>query len=196
MSNLQDLLDERQRTYSQISDEILKCLESNVIPAILELLELSDRELSKLTWNTVSVADEHILLGGTIIYQPGDVIADDATKVTLTKEMVGLMNKIIKVAVPLKIAENANKEEVMAHLVESERKLRDEYETVYGHNPKALESALKNIPEQIGWDEVDEKILDNVLETATDFEIEDLSEEQLQALMLTHLGGQGKGRMN
>lgn len=189
MGKLQDLFNERQKTFSQISEKILSRLKTNVIPAISELLELSERELNRLEWNGVTIADDHVLLTGVIIYAPGDVVSDENTKVQLTEEMVGLMNKLIKVAIPLEIAENASKEDVVKHMVKAENELRDEYSRAYGKN------ALGH-SEHFGWEEIDEEIINEVIETVTDFKLSNLTEEQKEALMLTHLGQHGRGKIN
>jgi len=191
MGKLQDLFSERQRTFTQISDEILSRLESNVIPAILEMLELSERELTRLEWNSVSIVDDHVLLTGVIIYAPGDVVSDENMEVQLTEELVGLMNKLIKVAIPLEIAENASKEDVVKHMVKAEQELRDEYSKVYGEGEGKLGHT-----EHFGWEEIDEEVLNEVIDTVNDFKLMDLTDEQQEALMLTHLGQHGRGKIN
>ncbi len=197
MGKLQDLFTEREIAYSKYGDLILQQLELNVIPAMLEILQLTEQELSRLMWRGARIIEKHVLLFADITYQPGDVLKDEMTSVTLTTEMALMLSKGIKVALPLDLAETATTEQIVNYLKESEKKLRAEYETAYGNkNQEALTEALKEATRsQLGWD-IDPDLLDEVLETVQDFEIDSLSDEQQEALMLTHLGQHSKGKAN
>lgn len=197
MGKLQDLFTEREIAYSKYGDLILQQLETNVIPAILEILQLTEQELPRLVWRGARVIEKHVLLFADITYQPGDVLKDETTSVTLTMQMAVLLSKAIKVAMPLDLAETATTEQIINYLKESEKKIRAEYEAAYGsENQEALTEALKEATRsQLGWD-IDPDLLDKVLETAQEFEIGSLSDEQQEALMLTHLGQHSKGKVN
>lgn len=197
MGRLQDLIDARFASYSEHSDKILRTLESNVIPAILDILELTDQEESKLIWRDVRIVEDHVLVIGAIEYSAGDVVKDDVTSVTLTADLALRMSKLIKIAIPLPLAESSTTAEIKQHLVDSQKQLRDEYEAAYGHDGEALNAAMKTATnEQLGWSNVNPEILDSVLETVNDFQIEDLTETQLESLMLTHLSQHGRGKLN
>lgn len=197
MGRLQDLIDARFASYSEHSDKILRTLQANVLPAILDILELSDNEESKLIWRDVRIINNHILVTGQIEYAIGDIIKDNDTTVTLTEQTASLMSKFIKVAIPLPLAETATTEEIKQHLTETQRQLREEYEAAYGHDKAAFEEAMRGATnEQLGWSELTPEILDSVLETVTEFEIEDLTETQLKSLMLTHLSQHKRGKLN
>lgn len=198
MNKLQDLFDARFASYQEHSDNILRKLESNVIPAILEVLELSSMEESKLKWKDVRVVENHIMIIGAIEYAPGDIIKDDVTSVTLSNEQAALMSKLVKIAVPLTLADSASQAQVKKHLVESQKQLQEEYEAVYGHDQDALTAALKGANhEQLGWDPEAETGLAALVDSVSEFNIEDLSEEQLESLVLTHLGEhKGGGKLN
>jgi len=194
MNNLQDLFDARFASYSEHSNKILLRLESNVIPAILEVLELSSVEESKLLWKDVRVVENHVVIIGAIEYSPGDIIKDDVTSVTLSKEQAMLMSKLVKIAVPLTLAENASSAQITKHLVDSQSKLRDEYEAAYGHDQNALTAAMTDAThQQLGWDETVEPDLATLVDSVSEFDIEKLSEKQLEALVLTHLGEHKSG---
>lgn len=196
MGKLQDLFTEREIAYSKYGDLILQHLETNVIPAILEILQPTEQELSRLIWRGARIIEDHVLLFADITYRAGDVLKDKETSVTLTMEMALMLSKALKVAIPLDLAETATTEQISDFLKESEKKLRKEYEAAYGHDQEALTEALKEATRsQLGWD-INPDLIDEVLETVQDFEIESLSDEQQEALMLTHLGQHNKGKVN
>ncbi len=196
MGKLQDLFTEREIAYSKYGDLILQHLETNVIPAILEILQLPEQEMSRLMWRGARIVENHVLLFGDITYHVGDVLKDEKTTVTLTDEMALMLNKAIKIAMPLDLAETGTTKEIIDYLKEAEKKLRAEYEAVYSHDQEAMTEALKEATRnQLGWD-IDQKLLKEVLETVQDFELESLSEEQQESLMLTHLGQHSRGKVN
>jgi len=197
MGKLQDLFTEREIAYSKYGDLILQHLETNVIPAILEILQLTEQELPRLMWRGARIIEDHVLLFADITYKSGDVLKDKISTVTLTEEMALMLSKAIKVAIPLNLAETATTEQITNYLKESEKKLREEYKAAYGGNDEeALNEALKEATRsQLGWD-IDPDLLDEVLQTVTDFEIESLSDEQQESLMLTHLGQHSRGKVN
>lgn len=194
MDKLQALFDARFASYSDHSDKILQKLESNVIPAILEVLELSSMEESKLLWKDVRVVENHIVIIGAIEYSPGDIIKDDVTSVTLSEEQAILMSKLVKIAVPLTLAETASHAQVTKHLLDSQTKLQEEYEAAYGHDQNALTAAMTDAThQQLGWDETVETDLATLVDSVSEFDIEKLTEKQLEALVLTHLGEHKSG---
>ena len=107
MSRLRDLLEERFTVFTKYSDEILAEISGNVIPAVLEMMDLTDQEHSKLTWTNVQLREEHILLTGEIKYSEGDVIADDDVTVQLDGSLAMMLDKLIRVAIPASLAEEA-----------------------------------------------------------------------------------------
>ncbi len=196
MSKLKELFDEREIAYAKYSDEILQVLSKNVIPAVMEMLQLSNQEEEKLNWHNIRIVEDHVLLIGAIAYSEGDIITDDETTVALTGELAMLMSKLIRVAVPYDLADTASKEDIVEHLKESERQLKEEYKSIYGENPEIFEAAMENaLTGELGWD-TGSNYFRNILETANDFKIEDLTEEQQKALMMTHLANNKGNKPN
>ena len=183
MGKLKDLFEERTRMFVGYSDRILKQAENNVIPAVLEMLDLNDNELEKLEWTNVQMNDDHLVLNGVIAYKEGDVITDGDMTVTLDAAMALLLDKIIRVGIPMELAENGSKVDVLDHLMESQRQLKDEYEAVYGHEPPTMEEAMEQaLREELGMN----------FDFGPDFDYNDLSEEQKEALHTTMLGDTGE----
>ena len=182
MSRLRDLLEERFTVFTKYSDEILAELSGNVIPAILEMMDLSDQELDKLTWTSILIREEHVLLTGEIKYSEGDIISDDDVMVQLDGSLATMLDKLIRVAIPAHLAENGTREEVLNHLKEAEKQLREDYKAVYGHEPATYEDAVRNaLPTQLGMD------------FGHDFDYNDLTEEQLEAYFLSGIAMNGMG---
>lgn len=186
-SKLEDLLQERLDAYARYSDEIMQLISSNVIPAILEMLDLTDQELDKLVWHNVTTQEKSLMLAGTIRYQPGDVITDPDTgdTVTLDEKLAALLDKMVRVAVPLKLAATGSASDILEHFEVSAEKLKEEYETVYGHEPETYDKAVKHaMYGQLGMDFED------------DFNYNDLTDEQKESLMLTLDGPNNGDKLN
>lgn len=124
MSRLKDLFTERKSIYSQYSNEILAEIADNVLPAVLEIMELSDEDLKLLEWREIHQAvledDNYLVVGGIIYYE------------TLSDEEGLDLGKLVSVAIPLELAETGTKEEIVDHIKESQERLRREYESIYG----------------------------------------------------------------
>ncbi len=182
MSRLRDLLEERFVVFTKYSDEILTEISRNVIPAVLQMMNLSDEELEKLTWTNIQLREEHVLLTGEIKYTEGDIISDEDMTVRLDGSLAMMLDKMIRVAVPAKLAETGSYEDVLNHLREVEKRLRDDYKAVYGHEPATYEDAVQNaLPTQIGMD------------FGPDFDYNDLTEEQLEAFFLSGIAMNAMG---
>ena len=182
MSNLSNLIDKRQKSYSKFNDKILKLLADNVIPAILEMMDLSDQEIDKLEWRTVQVVEDYLILTGSIKYDEGDIISDDDTVVTLDAALALVLDKVIRAAVPFSLACTGSKNEVILHLKAAEKKLREEYEAVYGHEPETLEDVMfEAIRGQLGID------------FGQEFDYTDLTEEQKEAYSMWGMTANPKG---
>jgi hypothetical protein len=186
MSKLKDLFYERSSTYASYCDIILREIENNVIPAVLEMLELTQSELDRLEWNNVQLLEEeYLILSGVIGYKEGDVISDDDITVTLDAAMALMLDKIIRVAIPIELAETGSKNDVYAHLYESQQQLREEYETIYGHAPPTMEEAMEEaLRTQLGMD------------LSPDFDYNELSDEQKKSLAITMAGRSTKEKLN
>jgi hypothetical protein len=115
MGKLKDLIEERTRTYAEYNNKILELIEDNVIPAVLDMLDLSDNEMEKLEWKQVEINKSQLVVNGVIRYKEGDVISDGDMTVTLDAAMALLLDKIIRVSVPLNLAENGSKTDILEH---------------------------------------------------------------------------------
>lgn len=182
MSRLSDLLEERFIVYTKYSEQILAEISKNVIPAILEMMDLSEQELDKLTWVSVQLREEHILLAGEIKYTSGDVISDSDVTVQLDGPLAMMLDKLIHVAIPVKLAEDGSYEDILNHLKEAEKRIREEFKAAYGHDPANYQEALRNAgPNRLGID------------FGPDFDYNDLTEEQQEAFFLSGIAMSGMG---
>jgi len=189
VSDLSDLFDDRSRIYSEHSEKILELLSDNVIPAILEMMSLSDQELEKLEWTNVQVMENYLVLTGTIRYEEGDIISDEDTTVTLDTSLALMLDKVLRAAVPFELACNGSRDDVLTHLKAAETKLRDEYESVYGHEPETLNDAMvEAMRGQVGMD-----FMDFGMDFGPDFNYNDLTEEQREAYYLWGVSNGTKG---
>lgn len=177
-SKLQDLIAERDSAYARYSDEIMEEISKTVLPAVLEVLGFSDQELEKLVWNNIHVFDEHLVLTGMVMYKEGDIVGDGKVQVTLDPAMVQMLNKVVRVAIPLQIAITGTKTEIADHLREAQKRLRAEYEATYPTDE----------PHGQNLDSVD---LLHGMDFGPDFNYNQLTEEQQKSLML-HMTTQSK----
>lgn len=186
MGQIKDLIEERTRMYAEYNDKILKSIENNVIPAVLDMLELTDNELEKLEWSHVQLNKSQLVLNGFIGYKEGDVISDGDLTVTLDAAMAALLDKIIRVSVPIELAETGSKDDILEHLKESQRQLREEYQEAYGHEPESLEEAMEAA--LVGYPDTN---YGTNFDFGPDFDYNELTEEQKEALFISMTGDTG-----
>jgi hypothetical protein len=172
MSKIRNLIQERSDIYSKYGNEILELISGNVIAAILEMLKLSDQELTKLQWTNVHVQNEHIIVAGVVKYKEGDIVADGKTKVTLDAALAAMLDKIISVAVPLELAEKGTKDDVVAHFKATAERLKKEYQAAFGYES---EHSF------------------NSMDIGPDFNYNELTEEQRKSLLLVTASQSDKG---
>lgn len=185
MGKIKDLFTERESVYAEYSNDILKAIAKNVIPAVLEILDLSDNELEKLEWKTVQLQEDHVILNGIIGYKEGDVITDGKMTVTLDTAMALLLDKMIRVGIPLHLAETGSRSDIITHLREAQQQLREDYEAVYGHEPPTLDEAMEEaLRRDLGMD------------FGPDFDYNDLTEEQKEALFISMTGSGSGDKLN
>ena len=188
MGQLKELIEERTRIYSEYNNKILELIESNVVPAVLDMLDLTDNELEKLEWNQVKLVKEQLVLNGTIKYKEGDVITDGDMTVTLDASMALLLDKIIRVSVPLKLAESGSKDDIVEHLLESQRRLEEDYEEAYGHEPESIEEAMEAALH--GFEQYED------IDFGPDFNYNELTDEQKEALFISMTGSGSGDKLN
>lgn len=189
MSDLSVLFDRRSKSYSNYNKKIFKILLNNVIPAILDRMSLSDQELDKLEWTNVQVVEDFLVITGTIRYEEGDIISDDDTVVTLDGALALMLDKVLRASIPFELACNGSKHDVIEHLKAAEQKLRDEYETIYGHEPETLQDAMfEAMRGQIGID-----IGQIGMDIGPEFNYNDLTEEQREAYYMWGVSHDAKG---
>jgi hypothetical protein len=149
------------------------------------MLDLSDNEMEKLEWKQVEINKSQLVVNGVIRYKEGDVISDGDMTVTLDAAMALLLDKIIRVSVPLNLAENGSKTDILEHLQESQRQLREDYERAYGQVPESLEEAMEAALDGFPREH-------NPMDFGPDFNYNDLTEEQREALFIS-MAGSGSG---
>lgn len=190
MGKLRDLIEERTRTFAEYNSKILEAIQDNVLPAVLDMLELSDNEQDKLEWSHIQLLKDQLVINGVIKYKEGDVISDGDMTVTLDASMALLLDKLVRVSVPIDLAETGSATDIVEHLKDSQRQLRKDYERAYGHEPEsieeAMEAAFREYPTEFT------PLKDHAFDFGPDFDYNGLTEEQKEALYTTMIG-QGTG---
>ena len=190
---IERLFKRRQSTFDKYSQAILDAITPNMISAITEVLGFTDEELTRLEWNNVRLVDGHILVSGAIMYRAGeDIIADDGEEViTLDDTTALILNKLVRIALPIQLVETYSREEIVAHLKEMEKKYKKEYQDVYGSDPTVHQLDISDYE----GDTMEEKLASAVRSTmqnpklpeVEEFKYGELTDEQKESLRLSSL---------
>lgn len=158
MSNLRELFNQREFAYLTLSQDILDEIGPTVLDAALEMLNIEDEDVS---WEDVQLVDDVITLVAFVLYRPGDIAITEAKeKVLITEENMDIYKRIIRIGVPLNIAETGTKEDIITFL----------------KNIQATKNANNS-------NEPDTKMLEAKMKLTYDgFDTSDLSDDQLSQL--------------
>ena len=112
MTNIKNLFEKRNESYQKQTDNILQLM-AHVLEGVI--IALDEDAGSEVTWEDVQMvpADDVILLTGFIQLNPGEsVTLDTGRTINVTEENMKDFRRILRVAVPIDIAENGTVDDV------------------------------------------------------------------------------------
>jgi hypothetical protein len=145
-----------------------------VIQVIGTLLE------PRLQWKTVAIDDTTVWLGGQLIFEVGETIVDDNGKdIEVTPDVQDYMNKMIRVGVPIELAEGGNVQDIVDYLKRVEME-----------NQEAIEKMVTPVPEY----KTENLAIDTVHDLAGEFRSAGLTKAQIESMIM--FAKQATGKIN
>lgn len=171
MTYITSIFAKRVEVYEKFTAALLEELET-VTTAGASLLSA---DLAKrLVWKAVNLVDSTVTIVGIIEFPIGEkIIAESGLELEVTEEMQQLLNQVVRVSVPLEMAENATVEDIVAYL-------------------KALEA--EHVKQSILINESTNTSHDTVADLAGEFRTTGLTKEQITSMIL--YAEQSKGKVN
>lgn len=167
---LSTLIKRRNDAYIKNTTKILERLEDNVFPAVVNLVGNDVGE--RLEWRDAVLVGNVLIIAAAVVHKVGEVIMTAAgEKVMVTEENKSELDRIMRIGIPVDIAQNATAEQVFKFLKAEELKAG------------GSDSGISD---------------DNILLLAHDeheFSFDDLTTEQVEELML-HEMGVSKGKIH
>jgi len=153
------------------------------IPNVLEAITrtLVDEQYTTLQWEDAqySADDGILILIGNVKVEIGDDIQlDDGRKVAVTEENVSTLRRIVRVGIPMDLAEHGSVEDIQDYLANKQHK---------NYTPLDAEGEPQTVDDLMSEDQVTEyynKILKEDVEEVFGFDSEDLTDDQVQQLLL------------
>ena len=162
MTELKKLFERRDAAFKSITVDILDSL-PNVLDACRRFVTDHGHHNGTLSWEDISYLQEEevVLLVGIVQYNPGDIIEmPDGEKVKINEATAEYFKSMLRLGIPYKLATHGTTDDV--------------YEWLTQH-----------VEHRDGPEEIQQKTVDE-----TDFNLDDLTEEQRQQLeMFAHLSG-------
>lgn len=168
---LTTLFTRREDSYKKGTEAIFNKMYPTVLAAIKEFVgpDLAER----LEWHDAVQVEDVITIIAFVAAKVGEeLIIGMGEKILVTEQNKDLMSSIIRIGVPVDLADKASKEEVMKFLREEEAR---RVEAVLG-----------------GHGEVDPEDLLNYAADPTEFDMDSLDKDQLEQLLMHESGNKGK----
>lgn len=169
---LRELFEARDSEYAEATIKILEKI-PGTIAAIVEISELEDEfAQGRLTWSEavlvqeVEEEEEYVLLVGILRYEVGDEIETPVGQLIVTPEIAERFHqRIIRVGIPIRLVEEDDKAAIQEFLKKSAEEHKREMEEIKREMQKKSAKA-----------------------TIADFDLDQLTEEQRESLMLNTQG--------
>lgn len=155
MIELKKLFDEREQTYKTQTSHILDVIGPTVIQGVFDFFRI---QKDQLTWTDVrfgphpQTGEKLIVLAGVVDYRAGDSVFDQPSNGFV--QALEPMSSMIRIALPEKVAANANAEtiaEYLQHLfikkAQPDAPSEDNSESSLTEDPPQLPSALPTVLE-------------------------------------------------
>lgn len=162
MEDLKPLFKKRDKRYSKDTDKFLKLITTTLECVTTFLTELSpDTDQGTISWEDISYMDGMIVVIGMVQYEIGGNASFADTQITVTKDNIHELEHMVHMAVPINLVEADNAEEITQYL-----------QSLGGVN---VDSETSFIP-------LPSAVMEN-----QDFDLTELTEEQLEKLKLSSL---------
>ncbi len=174
MVYLKELLNKRQEVFTTFTDVILDELSDVQTAANAAMAEeIGDH---KITWYRVALLeDDHLVMEGQVEFQLGEKISTPDGDIELTEDMMSLMNRVVRVGLPVEMAQRGIQDEILNYLKVAKEKQQAEMQ-------KAMVHTVTN------------RSFDTVADLAGDFRSAGLTKEQIKSMLI--FAHQSTGKVN
>lgn len=171
MANLKDMFQERDDALDRMTAAILEKV-PNLVEASTSFIRNREGITGELNWRDISFFEDesYIMLLGVLEYEVGDTVTlPNGLEFDITEQTVNHFKRILRMGFPYQLATEGSKDEIYEYLEETELQ----------HN-QASEDEMREVL-QLPVSDVDD----------TEFDLDDLTEEQREQLRLFAMSGGG-----
>jgi hypothetical protein len=199
INRLKNLFERREKQWNQVTDRILKELESQVIPGVKAFTtDINSADIAQrivFTAAELSYPEYYpeglVFIWGYTEYTEGETIeAPNGEEVTLTEQDVAFLQTSVEISVPLKLATTGTAEEVQQYLHDCHAKMEDQLKEIleqqgddvqlYPADPgDLLEQQMYDMTTQAGKE-------DQIPAEPLDMDLSEFTEEQKQMILSTY----------
>lgn len=139
-TELEKMFEEREENYDDYTNAVFAVIDENVLAASYEVLKLNPENV---LWQDAQLIEGIVLIIALVIYKPGDkVVGENNESVTLTAETAELYQRVIRIGVPVTLAADGTKAEIVNFLQESNKQHTSE--TTFGDSETTNKSFSKD----------------------------------------------------
>ncbi len=178
MVDVKELLKKRYEVFNEFTAVILDELTDMQSAATVAMAEeIGDHQI---TWYRVALLeDDHLVMEGQVEFQLGEKISTPDGDIELTEDMMALMNRAVRIGLPVDMAQRGVQDEILKYL-----KVAKEKQQEVMH--KAMQEDMVHTATNQSFD--------TVANLAGDFRSAGLTKEQIKSmLMFAH---QSTGKVN
>ncbi len=159
MEDLKTIYKNRDDHYTKENNKLLKLINTTLKCVTVYLSKVNPViQQGIISWEDTSVMDDMVIVIGMLGYELGNTITDGNGKIVITEENILELQQMVHMAVPLKLVEAADSEKITKYL----QNLDSNHDI-----------------------EADTTIVESPTQHAQDFDLSELSEEQLENLRLS-----------
>ena len=167
MADLKALFKARDEKFLEETLKIFKLINSTLGCVTAYLSDIDEAvQQGIITWEDASIVDDMVVVIGMVDYDLGDVINLYGKEYTITEENFDDFQRVVHMSVPIDLAEEGNEEKILNYL----------YSQGEGKDISEFSNAVSGIPEP---------------NTEEEFDLSELTEDQIESLKLHNLKGRG-----
>lgn len=156
MEDLQKMLKARDSAFEEKTLEIFKLINTTLVCVTTFLSDIDPLcDAGTFTWEDANIVDDLLVVMGSVDYTPGTTFESDGNEITITEENLEYFRRVVHMNVPLELATTNDEDAIMEFLYTM-------------HEEKSAEEFSETI--------------DKFIPSATEFDLTQLTDEQLQSL--------------
>jgi len=151
MEDLQKMLKARNSAFEEKTLEIFKLINTTLVCVTTFLSDIDPLcGAGTFTWEDANIVDDLLVVMGSVDYAPGTTFESDGNEITITEENLEYFQRVVHMNIPLELATTNDEDAIMDFLytMHEEKSMEEFSETIDNSNPVATEFDLTQLSDK------------------------------------------------